>query len=259
MSDISKRILDILSSDTNEVLNENQLMGGLTGFGQNQTDKPLLFKEKDAERKREEREEQRKKEKRLKEIQKTEKETGVSTHPREKLSNSPLRFTLKQAFLANLIQYLETNKSAYLNEAITLVNEYPKLKEWVQTESVKHLPSKPFSIYQISEWLNEDVGTEYSRPINKAATHVTWHLSESSVKHKKHLFTDSMILECQISPDKVLIYIPAFAKMMEELIFSGKIEEPIGNPILKAKQYQECVTESSIKTGLVTKIHKEGE
>lgn len=259
MSDISKRILDILSSENDSVLKENQLMGGITGFGQNQTDLPERFKANDAERKREEREEERKKKEKLRKIEKTEKETGETVHPRHKLSSSPLRFTLKEAFLAKLVQYLETDKSVYLNEAITLINEYPKLKEWVQQESTKHLPTNPFSVYHMAEWFNEEVGSEHERPFGKNTEYALWHISESSLKHKRHKFTEAMVLECRISPDKVMIYIPAFTKLMEELIFSGKIDETVGNPILKAKQTQECVTEGSVKNGLITKIIQEGE
>jgi hypothetical protein len=166
---------------------------------------------------------------------------------------SPLRFTLKEAFTSNLISYLDTGEKTHLKDALVLLKEYPKLKEWVKSESLKHLPKNPFSIYSMSEWINETVGSKYDRP---KTDFKLWHLTESSLEHRKSNFSDALVLECQVSPDKILLYIPAFTKLMEELIFSGKINEPNGNPLLKAKQLQECVTESDINSGLITKIHK---
>jgi hypothetical protein len=43
---------------------------------------------------------------------------------------------------------------------------------------------------------------------------------------------------------------------MEELIFSGKIDEPTGNPLRKAKQLQEIITDDSVNSGMIIKIHK---
>jgi hypothetical protein len=101
--------------------------------------------------------------------------------------------------------------------------------------------------------MNETVGSKYDRPNTDVRI---WNLTEASLENKKPNFSDSMVLECQVSPDKIVLYIPAFTKLMEELIFSGKIQEPNSNPLLKAKQSQECITESEINSGLITKINK---
>jgi hypothetical protein len=246
MSIFLNRILEIMSED---VLTENQKFGGVTGFGQNKTDLKSRFLDEDAERKREERAKEKAKSQRSKD----EKKEEIQVDPRKYLVSSPLRFTLKQAFVANLINYLDTDDKKHLKEALVLVKEYPKLKEWVKSESLKHLPKNPFSVYSLSEWINETVGSRYDRP---STPFKIWNLTEASLEHKKSNFSDSMVLECQISPDKILLYIPAFTKLMEELIFSGKINEPSCNPLLKAKQHQECITDSDVNSGLITKIHK---
>lgn len=252
MGNISQRIKDILA-DKPLIINENQNLGGLTGFGRSISDQKMGYRHKDAERKAKE----RAREKRLKQIQGKQSskkdENSVEIDPRVYMNDSELRFTLKEAFINHLIEYLETNKKHYILEAISLLKEYPNLKEWAKQESHKLLPKNPFSLYSLSEWLDEEVGSEHKRPQNKG---YIWHLTESGLDHRKPDYQDAMVMECQISPDKALIYIPAFTKYMEELIFSGKIDEPLGNPLRKAKQLQEVVTDDSVNSGMIIKIHK---
>lgn len=251
MGNISQRIIDILS-DKETVINENQNLGGLTGFGASISDQKMGYRHKDAERKAKE----RAREKRIKNVQgkkTTKKDEEVEIDPRLYMQNSELRFSLKEAFINHLIEYLESNNKKHILEAVSLLKEYPNLKEWVKQESHKSLPKNPFSLYALSEWLDEEVGAEHKRPQNKG---YVWHLTESGLEYNKPNYQDAMVMECQISPDKALIYVPAFTKYMEELIFSGKIDEPVGNPLRKAKQLQEIITDDSVNSGMITKIHK---
>lgn len=246
MSDINKRIVDILKSD-DEPLNENQMFGGITGFAKNDTEKRETFKRNDARRKRIERQS----EQRLNKINKS-KENGEEIDPRTLLTTD-MRFTLKESFLLQLLEYGQTGKYKYIEEAVNLMNEYPKLKTWVMETSHKALPTQAFSLYTLREWFTEDVGTECERVGD--GPHI-WSLSENALSHKYSNYEDSMVLECRVSPNKVLIYLPAFSKMLEEFILSGKIMETIGNPIREIVRKKECVTENSINKAMITRINK---
>lgn len=249
MNDISNKIKSLFSQD-DSVLNENQNMGGVTGFARDIVDKAHAYRRKDARRKRVERQgEQRLNGTKNKKVQEDE-----EIDPRSVLTNE-MRFTLKECFLVQLVEYLETGKQSYVHEAIKLMEEYPKLKTWVMETSHKQLPGQPFSLYSLKEWFSEEVGHESER-IGEHP-HI-WSLSERGLDHKMHGFDDAMVIECRVSPDKVLIYIPAFTQMMEELLLSGKIMETVGNPLRKAKQYNECITDNSVNKGLIVKIHNKG-
>jgi hypothetical protein len=65
-------------------------------------------------------------------------------------------------------------------------------------------------------------------------------------------------MEAKITPDKVLIYLPAFSKDIEKLIFNGKIHEPESNVVRKAKNLNEVVLPQNIDTGLVLEIKRKG-
>lgn len=236
MTEIKNRLL--------EIFNENQSIDGMTGFKRTGEKASMLFKHNDMLRKRKERA-------KTKPVKKLKEDEIID--PKTNLNSSELRFTLKEAFANHLINYLDSNKRKHLFEACKLLKEYPKLQAWVKEESQKHLPKNSFHIYGIVEHLDEEVGSIYERIGNNP--HV-WSLNEMSLENRKSIFTDSIIMECKVSSDKIIMYIPAFTKIMEELIFSGKIEEPVNNVIRLSKQYNEVVTDNNINKGLITKINK---
>ena len=55
-----------------------------------------------------------------------------------------MRFSLKEAFLANLMEYIVTRKSKPILEAVKLMEEYPKLKKYVTKKSREALPNRGF-------------------------------------------------------------------------------------------------------------------
>lgn len=206
----------------------------------------------DARRKRNE----RKAEQRLKKLHKDDtksiKETGQPKyHPRTFLQKSPLKFSLKESFIFNLIEYLNTGKKKYISEAVSLMEEYPNLKKYVLEQSHSKFPKNPLMVYSIREHFMENVGDIIER--DDESVHI-WHLSEHEALLKSDQFNNHMILQSQITPDKILIYIPAFTNLMEELIFSGKIEEPEKNIIRLAHQKNEVILPPSVNKSIVTKI-----
>lgn len=187
-----------------------------------------------------------------KENEKAIKATGKSIyHPRELLTKSPLRFTLKESFINELIEYLNTNNKKNIKEALNLLNEYPKLKEYVIKESQKHFTNN-VSIFKICEHFGENLND--IKNLSDNSTHI-WSLTDHSAELKSDNYDDYMIIEAVISPDKVIIYIPAFLKDIEELIFSGKIDEPEKNIIRLAKQQNELLVEKSVNSGKIIKIN----
>lgn len=211
-----------------------------------------LYRSHDAERKREE----RAAEKRLK-LMKKENDESIDLigkpkhHPRDFLNKSPLKLTLKETFLKHIVDYIETNKKSHIKEAVQLMEEYPKLKEFVTSESRKPFSSL-FNVYHIKEHLHENEG----ETIELSDSLRAWHISKSDIEHRHPEFDNHMILEAKISPDKILLYLPAFSKLVEELIFSGKIEECQTNVLRKIKQHNELILHPSVNQGVITEIHK---
>ncbi len=53
---------------------------------------------------------------------------------------------------------------------------------------------------------------------------------------------DCYIMECKVKPDDVVIYLPAFADLIERVIMEGLVDEPMNvNVIRECKVGQEIV------------------
>ncbi|MFW6130013.1 MAG: hypothetical protein ACOC56_02440 [Atribacterota bacterium] len=49
------------------------------------------------------------------------------------------------------------------------------------------------------------------------------------------------IMECKVNPEDVVIYLPAFSKLLERVILEGLVDEPMCNVIRECKVRQEIV------------------
>jgi len=234
-----------------ELFNEGLSGKNSKSFGVTDENRELLFKEKDAKRKREERAKAKRIEAMKKGNTNSVKNGGpIINHPRNFLVKSPLKLTLIETFIKELIEYLNTDKKRHIREAVSLMNEYPNLKKYVLEKSHNSFPKNPLHVYFITEHLDEEVDqiVEHSDCLKIG------HLSEAECKLHEHKHDSHFISEVQISPDKILIYIPAFTKEMEELIYSGKIEESEINVLRKARQHNQLVLPPSINESRVIRI-----
>jgi hypothetical protein len=206
----------------------------------------------DAHRKRKERELEKRKKQLKGENEKSIKETGNPIHhPRSFLNDSPLKLTLKETFVNDLIEYVHTNKKSHLKDALSLMEEYPNLYKFVTETSRKCFNEKELSVYSTREHLNEEIGQKVTRPDGLRIGHLS--IPHVETRHSNR--AGYMILEAKISPDKILIYIPAFTKLMEELIYSGKIEEKTTNILRETKRHNEIILLPSVNEGVIVKIN----
>jgi hypothetical protein len=235
-----------------EVFKES--IGGLTGFDPKTETTPALQRHKDVHRKRVDRQgEQRENKIKRAETEKKALQKGIEPpHPRTYLQNE-LRLSLKETFAAYLVEYLNTDKPKYMVEALNLMEEYPALKKYVQEMSHAALPQQSFSVFHAREHHDQEIGAPAYRSGSNAHNWcLTRHQALANADHLDH----PMLMEAKVSPEKTLIYIPAFTKLMEEIIFSGKIEEPQENVIRKAKNKNEIILPPSVDTGMIVEIKK---
>ena len=243
--DIKTKLSEIFNEDFGNARDTS--IGSRKGFKSGERSKVA-----DAQRKKQERYAEQRKKKLHKENEDSYKENGVlQHHPREFLNNSPLKLTLKESFINNLIEYVNSNNKKHLKDAIKLMEEYPNLHKFVTETSKTPFNNNVLSVYSIREHLNEEVGSVIDRAEGIKIGHLSLH--EAEQKHSDR--EGYMILEAQISPDKILIYIPAFTKLMEELIYSGKIEEPTSNTLRAAKSHNELIMNPNVNKGVVVKIN----
>lgn len=225
--------------------------GGKVGVRANLEDKPSTLRKKDARRKRRERA-------REKAISGAVKESKVSADaqeidPRANLEG-PMRLTLKEAFLSNLVEYVTTRKSRPILEAIALMEEYPKLKKFATKKSREALPNRGFSVYAVREsTMNEEVGSPAYRVGPNAHN---WCLNKSQARRNSDASDSYYVMEAKILPNHVLLYLPAFASEIENFIYEGKLmEEPQANVVRLVKQQNEAILPPDIDTGLVIEVY----
>lgn len=244
-----------IKTKINEIFNEGLDFGGSSGASfasRKGFKKNGLSLEADKQRKRRE----RAKQDRLKRLKK-ENDDRVKNgeqpahHPREFLDNTPLKFTLLETFVNFLIEYVKEQNAKALNEAIALMEEYPKLGEYVKQTSRKCFNQNEMCVYSIKEHFFEEMEEE----IERLEGHRIYHLSIPQAESRHSDRTGYMILETKISPDKILIYIPAFTKDMEKLAFSGKIEEMTVNVLRETKRQNELILLPEVNKGKVIKIN----
>ena len=226
-------------------------MGGTTGFHPTVAETPEHTKLKDARRKRRERQgEQRVNRLKLADKKDANGDPIPLPHPRETLQ-SELRLTLKEAFGVYLMEYVMTGKSSYIADAVALMEEYPALKTFVRETSQKALPKQAFSVFSAREHFDEEVGSVAYRSGEHARS---WYLTPHHAKDNTKHFENHMVMEAKITPDKVLIYVPAFTNLMEKLVFDGKIEEPMENVVRKARSKNELILPPSVDSGLIVEV-----
>lgn len=222
--------------------------GGKIGFKVNETDKKSAYRRKDARRKRRE----RSREKNGK--QKDQEEIYVET-PEEKRArlNGQMKLSLKETFINDLMEYASTRRSKPMKDALSLMEEYPKLKRYVIEQSKKILPTRSFNAYSVREsTMNEEVGSPGYR---SGSNPHNWCLCKEQAKKNYGAANSYYVMECKILPKHVMIYLPAFTKEIENLIYSGKIDEPEQNVIRMIKQQNEVILPGDIDTGLIVEVH----
>jgi hypothetical protein len=96
--------------------------------------------------------------------------------------------------------------------------------------------------------LSEEVGQICYR---EEGNHHNWFLNKEDAI--KNLGSDSSfyISKAKVSPDQVILFVPAFAKHLENLIYSRKIEEREGNPVREAKRSSEIILPENINSGII--------
>lgn len=244
-----------LKSKLNEIFNEARDFGSSreTSLGSRKGfNKHTESLEAGARRKRKERMLEKRKREMLKQNEKSIKETGNPIHhPREFLDEDPIKLTLLETFVHNLIKHTKDGKKEYLRDAIKLMEEYPKLYEYVTKTSRQNFKNE-MSVYSPRIYLDEEVGHVIKRPEGLRLCYLSIPDLEKQYDEDEY-----MILEAKISPDKILIHIPAFTKLMEKLILSGKIEENQDiNVLRKAKYENRVICCPSVNEGVVIKINK---
>lgn len=236
-----------------EVLEESNFKSPNGSFGEKQNRGQMYLRREDTKRKRKERARGAKPQGT---DSKKRKDTEDILDPRELKSvqrrqlSGELRLTPKEAFVSRLIAYLESNHSKHMMEAIKLLEEYPKLKNFVSQTSQKALPKNNFAVYSARERLSEEIGEKgYRSPGN----HHNWTLSRSQIKEIWEC-DEAYIMETKISPTDVIIYLPAFSKMMEKVIYEGLVDEPMTNVIRKAKFREEVVLSDKFDHGIIVEV-----
>lgn len=223
--------------------------GGTTGFNPGVTETPGLTRLRDKIRKRKERQgDKRNKSKTGKD------EEIIEEDPREFMQGE-YRLSLKETFLKHIVDYLNENKVKHLTEALDLMEDYPQLKRWVQQESINHLPKGHFPVYAIREQFDEEIGKVAKRSGDAPKI---WHVEKHSANNLAENFEDHYIMETKVSPDKTLLYVPAFTKMMESLIMGGKVMEPQNNVLRRARARQEIILPGDVNEGMVIHVGKKG-
>lgn len=239
-----------MRSKIKDILNENY-KSPIGPMGEKQNRGKLAKQKEDRERKMEERA-QGKNLKPLKEKKKTTKKEE-EIDPREiareqrKQLKGEMRLTPKELVVSHLIEYVETRRSKPMLEIFELLDEYPKLKKYVKEMSKKKLPKNEFAVYSGRERLDEEVGSEGKRAGDNPHN---WYMSQFTARESADV-DDGYLIETKVTPDDVLLYIPAFTKLMEKCILEGLVEEPESNVLRKAKKQNELILPAKFNTGLI--------
>jgi hypothetical protein len=233
-----------------EILSENYK--SLNGtFGQKQNKGKSYLRREDAKRKKKQRAKADNKPKTKKEL---EEEQSLSPKEKAKLQRRQLEGEMKLTPLecigSRLAAYLETRNSKHMFEIFGLMEDYPELAKFVRDKSVAALPKYPFNVYSTREWLGESIGDRGHRSDGRH----NWYLSKQ--KAKKLTECDKFkLIECgQVSPEDVILYIPAFSKLIERCILEGLIDEPSKNVVREAKTCEEIVLPEKYVEGVIIEI-----
>lgn len=235
-----------------EILSENyKSFNG--SFGQRQNKGKSYLRREDAKRKRK----QRAKADSIKPKTKKEIEEEKSLSPAEKRKQQrrqlqgELKLSPLECVASRLAAYLETRNSKHMFEIFELMEDYPETAKVIRKKSQECLPKYPFNVYTTREWMGESIGDRGSR--SEGHSH-NWYLS----KHKAKKLTECdkfKLIECgQVSPEDVILYIPAFSKLLERCILEGLIDEPSTNVVREAKTCEEIVLPEKYLEGVIIEI-----
>lgn len=233
-----------------EILSEN-FKSPNGSFGQKKNKGKLYLRREDAKRKRKQRAKEDNKPKTKKEL---EEEKLLTPEEKRKQQRRQLQGELKLSPLecvgSRLAAYLETRNSKHMFEIFELMEDYPKLGKFIREKSQAALPKYPFNVYSTREWLGESIGDRISRSNGRH----NWYLS----KHKAKKLSECdkyKLLECsQVSPEDVILYIPAFSKLLERCILEGLIDEPSTNVVREARTCEEIVLPEKYLEGVIIEI-----
>jgi len=232
-----------------QILEENykSLVGT---FGEKQNKGKMYLRREDAKRKRKERAKDKSSNK-IVENEDCVDPKEIVKQQRRNLKGG-LRLTPLETFAAKLIYYIETKKQKHIIEAIELMEDYPKLGKYVKEQSKKILPKYEFCVYAGRERLDEEIGQISQR---SDGDYHNWTLSKESVKYVFNESESPYTMECKIVPDDVIIYIPAFTQLMENVILEGLIEEPSKNVIRDAKKQEEIILPGKYNEGYIIGVN----
>ena len=231
-----------------EIFNENYK--SLNGaFGEKQNKGKMYLRREDAKRKRIER--SKNKPKKDDKIEQDLDPSEIIKQQRRQLQGG-LRLTPLETFTSKLIYYVETRKPKHILDAIELMEDYPKLGKYVKEQSKKCLPKYEFCAYAMRERLDEEIG-QLGKRID--GDYHNWTLSRANANSVFNECDSPYLMECKINPSDVIIYIPAFTKLMEKLIIEGLIEEPSLNVIRESKKREEIILPGKYNEGYIIGVN----
>jgi hypothetical protein len=224
-----------------------------TPWGQRQNKSSFVLKDEDAKRKRIERSRARK----LNELK-----GGVSdkdTKPKDgknKDTVSGVQKTPLTYFIELLVKYIDTGSSKYMIDIFDLLSTYPKLKTFVKDHSIKYLPKKEFNVYSGREWIGQSIGDMGQRI--KGNYH-NWTLARPQVKKIWSNCEELYVMKTSCTPDKAILFIPAFTKYIEKSFQDGIIdlEEITSKPhiiALASKTRDEIILSDDYDSGIIVEI-----
>lgn len=224
-----------------EILGENYKSPN-GAFGEKQNRGKLINRREDAARKRKERARANNKPEKANRTKRNGQEpidpTELKRQQRRNLTGE-MRLTPYEAVGSRLVAYLETGKSKHMQDIFELMEEYPKLRKYIKEKSKKALPKFDFKVYASRPLLDEEVGGKGYRH-NEGMRN--WTLSKSMTERVFKENENCYIMECKVSPEDVVIYLPAFSDLVERVIMEGLVDEPMNkNVIRECKVGQEIV------------------
>ena len=154
------------------------------------------------------------------------------------------------------MNYLDSGRSSHMLKLFEFLEQYPKTRNFIKSVSVAALPNKEFDVFSGRELTTQEVGDMGYRI--KGNYH-NWTLSRPQVKKIWSDCEELYIMKCACSPDKTVLYIPAFTKYIEKYIKEGTIntESFVNEPhiiIMNAKQREEIILPDDYDSGIIVEI-----
>jgi hypothetical protein len=242
MSTIRDKIRSILSENYKSLIGE---------MGEKQNRGTLTKRREDAIRKRKEREKTRKPKKQTEKTSNPLIDAEELQRQRRRELVGELKLTPKEALASRLIAYLESSHSKHMLEVFELLEDYPGVKKWARKMSQEALPKNPFNVYAARERIDENIGDSGCR---REGNPHNWTLSRHRTKEIWEGCSERYIMECKVTPTDVILYLPAFTKLMERVIFEGLVDEPKVNVLRKAKRQEEIILPERYSSGIIVEV-----